>query len=405
MKWINLIRIAWRSMLKNKMRSLLTMLGIIIGVGAVIVMVAIGQGTQKQIADQISSLGVNLLTIYPGAFRQGSVSQGGGTMSRLTLDDVDKLKKDSTLLAGISPVIRVSVQAVGGSGNWSTSVNGVSPDFELIRGWPVATGEYFTENDVKSQAKVCLIGGTVLSNLFPNGDAVGQQIRLRNEPFRIVGVLSLKGQNGAGQDQDDIVIAPYTTVQYRLNRNRFIGQIICSCVSSDRMTDAQDEIRTIVRESHKIADGADDDFAVRNQADVIQTATQTTGTLTAFLAAVAGISLLVGGIGIMNIMLVSVTERTREIGIRMAIGAKHRDIMRQFLVESMMLSISGGVIGIVFGFIIMISIQFATHWTMVLSLPTVLLAFGFSALVGIFFGWYPARTAAALHPIDALRYE
>jgi putative ABC transport system permease protein len=401
----NLVKIAFLAMLKNKMRSFLTMLGIIIGVGAVIVMVAIGEGTKRQVEEQISGLGVNLLTIFPTAFRQGSVSLGSGSGSRLTLDDVDKLQKESTLLGGISPVIRVNLQSISASGNWNTTVNGVSTDYLQIRQWPLDSGDFFTLSDVKAQAKFCVIGKTVADNLFPNDDPIGQQIRLRNVPFRVIGLLSAKGQGGFGQDQDDIIFAPYTTVLNRLSNNRFIGQIVCSSITGDQMDNAQAEITRILRESHKIPDGSDNDFFVGNQADIISAASQTTDFLTTFLASIAGISLLVGGIGIMNIMLVSVSERTREIGIRMAVGARERDILKQFLVESVVISISGGFIGIVLGILFSLVIRFLVGWVIGLNFFMIILAFGFSVLVGVFFGYYPARKAARLNPIDALRYE
>jgi putative ABC transport system permease protein len=405
MKFSILLKIAFLAMLKNKMRSLLTMLGIIIGVSAVIVMVAIGHGTKKQIETQINSLGVNLLTVFPGAFRQGGVSMGGGSASRLTLDDVEKLKKEGTLLAGVSPVIRVSLQAVGGLGNWNTSVMGVSPDYQNIRQWPILEGEFFSDADVRGQSKVCVIGQTVATNLFGSGDPVGQKIRLRNVPFKVIGLLTNKGQNSFGSDQDDTILAPYTTVQFRLNYNKFIQQIVCSSQSADQMSDAEKEINSILRESHKLSEGADEDFTIRNQAEVVSTANQTTGFLTTFLVSIAGISLLVGGIGIMNIMLVSVTERTREIGIRMAVGAKESDILKQFLVESVVLSVSGGLIGIILGFLISLTIRTLAGWATELSMLSIILAFSFSAFVGIFFGFYPARKAAKLNPIEALRYE
>jgi len=401
----NLFKIAFIAMLKTKMRSLLTMLGIIIGVGSVIVMVAIGQGTQKQIEDQISGLGVNLITVFPNFSRQGTVRMGSGTGSSLTLDDVAKIKKEATLISGVSPMIRSGVQAIGGSGNWSTSVFGVSPDYLDIRMWPLDSGDFFTQSDVIAQSKVCVVGKTIVTNLFPDGNAVGQQIRLREVPFKIIGVLTVKGQSANGNDQDDLIIAPYTTVLNRLANNKFIPQILVSALSPAQMDAAQEEITRLLRESHKIADSADDDFQVRNQADVIATSTQTTGFLTAFLASIAGISLIVGGIGIMNIMLVSVTERTREIGIRMAIGAREADILKQFLVESVVISVSGGVIGIVLGFIVALVIRILIGWVVQLDFFTVLIAFFFSAFVGVFFGFYPARKAAKLNPIDALRYE
>ncbi len=400
-----LLKIALQSILKNKMRTLLTMLGIIIGVGAFIIMVAYGMGMQRQVRDQVQSLGVNLLTIFPSAFRQGGVSYGGGTYSRLTLNDVIKIKKEAATLAGVSPSIRVVAQTIGGVGNWNTSIYGVSTDYFDIRQWTLSNGNFFTDNDVRAQTRVCVIGNTVASNLFPNMDPVGQRLRIRSEPFKIIGILAPKGFSGNGQDQDDLILAPYTTVQYRLNQSRYIQSILCSSTSPDMMDASQDEIKTILRASHKISEGADDDFTVRNQADIINTANQVTGSVTLLLAVVASISLLVGGIGIMNIMLVSVTERTREIGIRMAIGARGNDILLQFLVEAVVLSLVGGLIGILIGYSGALFIKLALSWPIVYSLAPVLLASVFSFIVGVFFGFYPARKASTLNPIDALRYE
>jgi putative ABC transport system permease protein len=374
-------------------------------VAAVITMVAIGAGARDQIAQQINGLGSNLVIVFPGASRQGGISFGGGSGTRLTLDDVDKLKKEALLLAGVSPVVRAGVQVIGGSGNWSTSAMGVSADYPDIRQWPVTSGEFFTAADVRGQTKVCVIGQTIATNLFADSDPVGQQIRLRNVPFRITGVLTAKGQNAGGQDQDDVILAPYTTVLYRLSGWRFIQQILCSAVSAEDLTGAQQEIRTLLRESHRLPEGEDDDFTVRNQTDIATTAEETTKVMTLLLAAIGSVSLVVGGIGIMNIMLVSVTERTREIGIRMAIGARGRDILVQFLVEALVLSLAGGLVGIGLGFATRSILTAFSGWRIVISFGTVAMACGFSALVGIFFGFYPARKAASLNPIDALRYE
>jgi len=405
MKWKNLLRVALKAIARNKMRSLLTMLGIIIGVGSVITMVAVGEGAQAQIEKQINSLGTNLLVVFPGASRQGGVSMGGGSGTRLTLEDVEKLGKEAELVSGVSPVVRAGVQAVGGVGNWNTSVQGVSPDFLEIRQWPLVSGDFFTAGEVRSQAKVCVIGQTIVTNLFPDQDPVGQELRLRNVPFKIIGVLSGKGQGAGGMDQDDAILIPYTTGMYRLSGWRFIQQILCSAVSADQLAAAQEEIRVLLRENHKLQEGDEDDFTIRNQTDLASTAQEATRTMTMLLAAIASVSLVVGGIGIMNIMLVSVTERTREIGIRMAIGARPRDILVQFLVEAVALSLSGGLIGIAIGFLARYLMGALSGMEAVISAPTVFLAFGFSGAVGIFFGFYPARKAAALNPIDALRYE
>jgi len=405
MKWKNLIKVAFKSIIKNKMRTLLTMLGIIIGVGAVIVMVAIGKGAEMRIQNQIASMGTNLIMVFPGSMQQRGVHMGPDQGVRLTLDDVDKLKKNSTLLEAISPVVRTGVQVIGGSGNWSTAVWGVSEEYLKIRDWQMSSGDFFSASDVRAQNKFCIIGQTIVKNLFANEDPVGQQLRLRNVPFKISGVLKERGQSAFGQDQDDMIIAPYTTVYYRLSGEPHIDQILTRATSLDQMDQAQAEITAIMRESHKLEEGEDADFTVRNQTDIASTAQETTKVLTILLASIASISLLVGGIGIMNIMLVSVTERTHEIGIRMAIGARSRDILVQFLIEAIVLSLSGGLIGVLIGFVATWIVHLATEWNTVIAPMNVLLSFGFAGAVGIFFGYYPARKASALNPIEALRNE
>ena len=400
-----LIKVAIQSILKNKLRMFLTMLGIMIGVAAVIVMVAIGSGAQSTIQKQVSNLGTNMIFIMPGASGQGGVSQGAGTFNRLTLQDAAKLKRESTLLAAVSPVTFTGTQAISAQGNWRTRVNGVSTDFQTIRDWPVSSGMFFSDSDQRAMRKVAVIGNTVAQNLYPGMDPVGQQIQVRDVPFKIIGVLSTKGQQFGGQDQDDVIIVPYTTAQARLNNNVRIGMILANTSSPEDILGAMDEMRAIMRESHKIADGEDDDFTIRNQDELAEVAQGTTKVMSALLAAVASISLLVGGIGIMNIMLVSVTERTREIGIRMAIGARGSDVLTQFLVESVVLSLFGGLIGIVLGFIGAAVLGRLTGWNTITPPGAVLMAVGFSAAVGVFFGFYPARQAASLNPIQALRYE
>jgi putative ABC transport system permease protein len=400
-----ILRMALTSIFKNKMRTMLTMLGIVIGVGAVIVMVAIGNGAQSQIKQQISSLGTNLIVITAGSTQQGGASQGAQSFNRLTVDDVDAIKRDATLLSAVSPVIVTRTQVVGGSGNWRAEVNGVSTDYFTIRDWAVSSGATFSDDDVRTKRTVVLLGATVAKNLFADSDPVGAEIRLGKTPFTVVGVLASKGQTASGADQDDVVLVPYTTAQTRLNGFSFLGQILASASSPSELVAAQEEIKGIMRDAHGISRGGTDDFTVRDQTAIAKAATTTSSIMTSLLAAIASVSLIVGGIGIMNIMLVSVTERTREIGIRMAIGARGSDVLLQFLVESIVMCLLGGLVGLAVGAGSAALVARLTGWTIATPVSAVFLAIGFSGAVGIFFGFYPARKAAALDPIQALRFE
>jgi len=401
----NLIKAAFKSLLKNRMRSLLTSLGIIIGVSAVVVMVAIGEGSQARIENEINALGTNLIIVFPGGSRAGGVHQGAGSFNRFTFDDVEKLATEATLLSGVSPVVRSGGQIIGGQGNWNTSIYGVSTDYFSIRSWGVEYGEFFTEKDIKSRRKVAVLGKTVADELFPDQDPTGERVRIRNIPFTVVGVLKEKGQSGMGQDQDDVILAPSTTVLYRLKGRSFVDMINASAVSTEQMEAAQEEMRLILREAHRLAEGDDDDFTIRNQAEITEAVTETSKVMTMLLGSIAGVSLIVGGIGIMNIMLVSVTERTREIGIRMSVGARGSDVLTQFLSEAVVLSLAGGIIGILLSFGIVYVLNEFVGLRAMINPEIIAVSFIFSGAVGIFFGFYPARKAAALNPIDALHYE
>jgi putative ABC transport system permease protein len=405
MKTSTLTKLAAQSIVKNKMRTMLTMLGIVIGIGAVIVMVAVGHGAQSQIESQIRSLGTNMVVVTPGSSAQGGASQGAGTFNRLTIEDAEKLKSESTLLDAVSPVVMTRTQIIGGDGNWRTSVNGVSTDYLAIRNWDVTSGSLFSDNDVQTKRRVVVLGATVARNLFPGRDPTGEQVQLGRSPFTVVGVLASKGQTASGNDEDDVVLVPYTTAQDRLAGRTFIAQILASTASAEQIPAAIEEMKGIMRESHRIGRGMPDDFTVRDQTAIAEAATSTTSVMSGLLAAIASLSLIGGGSGIMNIMLVSVTERTREIGIRMAIGARGSDVLTQFLVESVAMSVLGGIIGLAAGYGGAALLGHITGWATATPVSAVVLAVGFSAAVGVFFGYYPARKAAALDPIQALRYE
>ncbi len=400
-----LINAALKSIMKNRLRSLLTSLGIIIGVGAVIIMVAIGEGTQAQIQNNINALGTNLIIIFPGSATSGGARLGAGSANRFTLEDVDDIEKEATMIDAVSPVVRTGGQVIGGGNNWSTQIYGVSPAYFSIRNWEIESGEFFTDRDVTGRRKVAVLGSTVAKELFPDEDAVGQRILIRNIPFTVLGVLKTKGQSGMGQDQDDIVLAPSTTVLYRLKGSQWIDMINASAISTDSVSAAIGELTEILRRAHNLHEGEADDFTIRSQAEIMAAVTATTNTMTLFLGSIAAVSLLVGGIGIMNIMLVSVTERTREIGIRLSVGARESDIMVQFLTEAVTLSVGGGIFGIALSAGVVAALNRWTEMTPMITPQIVVLSFIFSAGVGIFFGLYPARKAARLDPIDALRHE
>ena len=406
MNFANLFKIAVKALSNNKLRGFLTMLGIIIGVASVITMLAIGQGSKKSIQAEISEMGSNMIMIHPGGDMRGGVRLDADDMESLKLQDFEDIRDKTRYVSYVSPAVNSAGQAVYGANNTPTTVYGVNLDYLEIRRYRVADGEPFTNQDIRVAAKVCLVGQTVVDELFPDGEnPIGKVIRFGTIPFRIVGVLESKGYNSMGMDQDDLIIAPYTTVQKRILAITHLQEIICSALSESYTEEAIDEIADILRTNHRLKATDEDDFSIRSQQELSSMLTSTTDMMTVLLAAVAGISLLVGGIGIMNIMYVSVTERTREIGLRMSIGAKGRDILAQFLIESILISVTGGLIGVLFGIGAAIVVKVVAAFPIYIQPWSVILSFAVCTLTGVFFGWYPAQKAARLDPIEAIRYE
>ncbi|HTS01780.1 MAG TPA: ABC transporter permease [Thermoanaerobaculia bacterium] len=404
-KATNILKVAFRALSRNKLRSLLTALGIIIGVACVVAVVGIGEGARIQSEDRLKSLGTNFLMVLPGSVTSGGARAGFGASSKLSEDDVEAIRREVSTVSYVSASIRTVAQVIYGNQNWSTSIQGAQVDWPLVRSWNVEKGMFFTEQDDKAAAKVCVLGQTVATNLFEDEDPIGKTIRIKNLPFRVVGVLESKGGSMMGQDQDDLVVAPYETVQKKLIGTTAVGMILVSAATNDLVDAAQNEITALLRQRHRITKPSDDDFIIRSQTEMLEQAAAQNRTMSALLWSIAGVSLLVGGIGIMNIMLVSVTERTREIGVRMAIGAKGRDIQAQFLVEAVALAVTGGAIGVGVGLGIQRLVARLAGWPVATQPQAILMAVAFSALVGVGFGFYPALKASRLDPIEALRYE
>lgn len=412
MNYMNLVKIALRAISANKMRSFLTALGIIIGVGSVITMLAIGQGSKKSIQANVASMGSNMIMIHPGADMRGGVRQDASSMETLKMTDYENIKDQCDYIKGISPVVSSSGQFIYSNNNTPSTIYGVNGDYLDIRQLKVEDGEMFTDADIKAAAKVCLVGQTVVDNLFPDGsDPVGRVIRFNSIPFRIVGVLKKKGYNSMGMDQDDLVLAPYTTVMKRILAQTYLSEIQCSAITEGLTDKAIDQITEILRRDHKLKEATDttpaddDDFNIRSQEELSSMMNSTTDTMTILLGVVAGISLIVGGIGIMNIMYVSVTERTREIGLRMSVGARGIDILNQFLIEAIILSVTGGIIGVILGVGASYAVNLIAHWPISIEIWTIIMSFAVCTFTGVFFGWYPAKKAAQLDPIEAIRYE
>lgn len=405
MKLSGTIQISLRALARNKMRSFLTALGIIIGVGAVIAMVSIGQGAKKAVEDRFQSMGTNLLFVRPGSHSERGRHSGFGSESTLTVEDAAAIRDKCEAVQYVSPNVSARAQVVYGNKNWNTSINGTGEKYPEIRMWEIEQGAFYTQQHVRSSAKVCVIGKEVYNNLFEGEEGVGKTIRIKKIPFRVIGILKSKGESGGWFNQDDTIMAPYTTVQKRILGVNFLSSIDVSAVSADRTVDATQQINDLLRLRHKIAPGADDDFNIHDMTEIAQGAAASTDILTNLLGGIAFVSLIVGGIGIMNIMLVSVTERIKEIGIRMSVGAREIDILLQFLAEAIVLSVMGGLIGVGFGILASQLMAQIGGWNTLISLPAIIMAFVFSGSVGVFFGFYPARKASKLDPIEALRYE
>lgn len=412
MNTTNLFKIALKAIAANKLRSFLTALGIIIGVASVIAMLAIGQGSKRSIRKQISEMGSNMIMIHPGADMRGGVRQDASDMQTLKLEDYESIKNEAKYLAAISPSVNSSGQFIYGNNNTPSTIYGVNEDYLTIRQLQVEDGEFFTDQDIKTAAKVCVLGQTVVDNLFPDGgDPIGKVIRFNSIPFRVIGVLKSKGYNSMGMDQDDLALVPYTTVMKRILAITYLQGINCSAITEDATDKAIDEISDILRKNHKLKEATEttpadeDDFTIRSQEEMASMMNSTMNLLTILLGSVAGISLLVGGIGIMNIMYVSVTERTKEIGLRMSVGARGIDILSQFLIEAALLSIAGGLIGVLMGIGAAYIIKIAAHMPIYIQMWSILMSFGVCTFIGIFFGWYPAKKAANMDPIEAIRYE